>query len=189
MNQPTSSTLNFPMGDDRATGVTVALGDGGTLSVTYFSGNISLSAQVVFDVTGYFVGNSSGARYVPLTPARILDSRYGTGLSGPFPSQAARTFQVTGQGGVPSSATAVTGTLTVTQQTGLGYLYMGLAPMNQPTSSTLNFPIADDRANGATVALGDGGTLSVTYYSTNLSLSAQAIFDVTGYFVGNPSGG
>ena len=35
-----------------------------------------------------------GATYVPLTPARLLDSRFGTGLSGAFSSHVARTFGV-----------------------------------------------------------------------------------------------
>jgi hypothetical protein len=70
---------------------------------------------------------------------------------------------VTGQGGVPSNANAVTGNLTVTQQNSLGYLYIGPVAMDNPTSSTLNFPVRDDRANGVTVALGNGGTLSVTF--------------------------
>ena len=105
-------------------------------------------------MTGYFVPDSSGATYVALTPARILDTRNGTGLSGPFSSHAARTFQVAGHGGVPSNAIAVTGNLTVTGQTSNGYLFLGPVAMNNPTSSTLNFPVGDDRANGVTVALG-----------------------------------
>ena len=84
---------------------------------------------------------------------------------------------------VPSTATAVTGNLTVTQQTSLGFLYMGPIAMNNPTSSTLNFPVGDDRANAVTVALGTGGTLSVTYAASTLGPTAQVIFDVTGYFV------
>jgi hypothetical protein len=35
-----------------------------------------------------------------------------------------------------------------------------------PGSSTLNFPVGDNRANGVTVALGSGGTLSITYMAT-----------------------
>jgi len=77
--------------------------------------------------------------YVPLTPIRILDTRSNVGLSGPSSSHVARTFQVTGQGGVVASATAVTGNLTVTQQTSAGFLYIGPVAMNNPTSSTLNF--------------------------------------------------
>ena len=119
--------------------------------------------------------------YHALSPARILDTRDGTGLSGAFSSHLARTFQVSGRGGVPSNATAVTGNLTVTKQTSLGYLYIGPIARNNPTSSTLNFPTGDDRANAVTVALGAGGTLSVTYAAVP-GATAQAIFDVTGCF-------
>ena len=114
---PTSSTLNFPVGDNRANGVTVALGAGGTLSATYVAA--SGTTDLVFDVTGYFVPDPTGATYVALTPARLLDSRVGNGLSGPFSAGVPRTFQVTGRGGVPANAVAVTGNLTVTNQTAL----------------------------------------------------------------------
>ena len=133
-------------------------------------------------MTGYFTPDLSGARYVPLIPGRILDSRDGTGgLSDVFVSHVARTFTVIGHGGVPATATAVTGNLTVTQQTNLGFLAIGPVAQNNPTSSTLNFPLNDDRANAATVALG-GGTLSVTYAAPLAGKTAQVIFDVTGYF-------
>jgi hypothetical protein len=183
-NNPTSSTLNFPINDDRANGVTVALSAGGTLSVTYAAPTSGPTAHVIFDVTGYFTPNTSGATYVPLTPTRILDSRDGTGgLSGPFSSHVARTFGVSGHGGVPSGATAVTGNLTVTQQSNLGFLFIGPVAVNNPTTSTLNFPLNDDRANAVTVALGGGGTLSVTYAAPTPGPTAHVIFDVTGYFV------
>ena len=83
----------------------------------------------------------------------------------------------------------MTGNLTVTQQTSAGFLYIGPSPMNNPTSSTLNFPMGDDRANAVTVALGSGGSLSVTYAAPTLGPTAQVIFDVTGYFVARSSSG
>jgi hypothetical protein len=55
--------------------------------------------------------------------------------------------------------------------------------MDNPTSSTLNFPVGDERANAVTVALGAGGTLSVTYAAPTWGPATQVIFDVTGYFV------
>jgi hypothetical protein len=91
-------------------------------------------------------------------------------------------FQVAGNGGVPGSATAVTGNLTVTQQTRNGFLYIGPAAANSPTSSNLNFPLGDDRANSTTVALGAGGTLYVTYAAPAMGPTAHVIFDVSGYF-------
>jgi predicted secreted Zn-dependent protease len=183
VNNPTSSTLNFPVGDDRANGVTVALNGWGTLSITYVAPTLGPIAHVIFDVTGYFTPDVSGSVYVSLTPTRILDTRDGTGLVGPFKCHTSRKFQVTGQGGVAALATAVTGNLTVTSQTSLGYLYIGPNGPDNPTSSTLNFPIGDDRANGVTVALAINGTLSVTYVAPTLGPTAHVIFDVTGYFM------
>jgi hypothetical protein len=89
---------------------------------------------------------------------------------------------VTGHGGVPAGATAVTGNLTVTGQSSLGYLYIGPNATNNPTSSTLNFPLNDDRANGVTVALSSAGALSVTYAAPTLGPTTNVVFDVTGYF-------
>ena len=126
--------------------------------------------------------------YHALPPTRLLDTRDGTGgLSGPFTNHVARSFQVTGGTSlVPAGVTAVTGNLTVTGQTSKGYLFIGPDPMNNPTSSTVNFPLGDDRANGVTVALSATGSLSVTFVAPTNGPSGHAIFDVTGYFV--PSG-
>jgi hypothetical protein len=183
-NNPTSSTLNFPVGDDRANAVTVQLGSSDTLSITFVGPINGQSAQAIFDVTGYFTADMTGAVYVPLAPTRLLDTRNGTGgLSGPFTNHAARTFTVAGSGGVLAGATAVTGNLTVTGQTSSGYLFISPTATNNPTSSTLNFPLGDDRANAVAVQLGAGGTLSITFVAPSNGPAAQAIFDVTGYFV------
>ena len=176
---PTTSTLNFPVGDNRGNALTVALGAGGTLSATYIAS--SGTTDLVFDVTGYFVPDASGAAFVALPPSRLLDSRFGNGLSGKFSARAPRTFQVTGRGGVPANAVAVTGNLTVTNQTVIGAAYLGPDPIAFPTTSTLNFPVGDNRGNALTVALGAGGTLSATYIAS--SGTTDLVFDVTGYFV------
>jgi hypothetical protein len=55
-----------------------------------------------------------------------------------------------------------------------------LAPHSEkPFCVTLE---AATRANGVTVALGAGGTLSITYIASSSAARTQAIFDVTGYF-------
>ncbi len=125
----------------------------------------------------------AGATYHTLTPARILDSRTGLGFVGPLQEHVAKTFQVTGQGGVPANTVAITGNLTVTGQTSLGYLFLGPVATSYPTSSTLNFPLGDDRANGVTVALSGSGSLSVTYVAPVGGQTAHGLFDVTGYFM------
>jgi hypothetical protein len=54
--------------------------------------------------------------------------------------------------------------------------------MNDPTSSTLNFPVGDDRANSLAVQLNVAGGLSVTYAAPIPGPTAHVIFDVSGYF-------
>jgi serine protease inhibitor ecotin len=177
---PPTSTLNFPAGDDRANGVTVALRDDGTLSAT-FGGPAGSSTHLVFDVTGYFISDDSGAKFVSLTPARLLDSRFGNGLSGLFIRNVPRSFQVTGRGGVPVTATAVTGNLTTTGSNKAGWAYLGPDPLSNPPSSTLNWPAGDNRANGVTVDLGNTGMLSATLGGP-AGITSHFVFDVTGYF-------
>ena len=180
-SSPPTSTINFPVGDNRANGVITPLGAGGALWAVYKS-TTGATTQLVFDVTGYFTADATGASYVPLVPARVLDTRSSIGLSGPFHSHVARTFQVTGQGGVPSFATAITGNLTVTEQTAAGFAALDTVATNSPSTSTLNFPVGDNRANGVTTPLGGSGTLSATYGAAASTDTTALILDVTGYY-------
>jgi hypothetical protein len=191
---PSTSTLNFPKADNRANAVTISLGAGGTLWVTYV-GRAGTTADALFDVTGYFVANSSGSTYASLTPTRLLDSRAGTrqGLGASLRSGIPASFTVVDlspsdpAANVPPTATAVTGNLTVTNQTSAGFLSLTpTKPSGLPTTSTLNFPIGDNRANAVTIPLG-GGKLWVTFVGKSGS-RADVIFDVTGYFLGDASG-
>jgi len=79
---------------------------------------------------------------VPFTPTRILDTRSGTGLSSAFNSHLARTFGVSGIGVLPSYATAITGNLTVTGQTGNGYLFIGPAATKRSHEFDLSTSLA-----------------------------------------------
>jgi hypothetical protein len=191
---PTTSTLNFPKGDTRANAVTVPLGAGGKLWIA-FVGASGTRADVIFDVTGYFVGNSRGATYLPLTPNRVLDSRSPTrrGMSVSLTSGTPASFQVTGKSAdprlnVPSGAVAVVGNLTAVNTASAGYFSLTpTRPSGAPTTSTLNFPRGDTRANAVTVPLGAGGVLWVTFIGTG-GTHADAIFDVTGFFLPDVSG-
>ena len=150
----------------------------GTVDVTV-TGPGGTSATSSADQFTYLV---PGATYVSLTPARILDSRNGTGLSGTFTSTVPRSLQVTGVGGVPSGAIAVTGNLTVTNQTSAGYAALTTVSTPVPSTSTLNFPVGDNRANGVTAPLGSGGVLWITYVGSVGGATTDLLFDVTGYF-------
>ena len=189
---PTTSTLNFPTGDTRATSVVVALGPGGTLAVTYV-GAAGSSAQVIFDVTGYFVPGTSGATFMTLTPNRLVDTRSALGISSKLLAGKPRTFTVINRSTlasqkVPSNAIAVTGILTVTGQTAKGYLSLTpTSPTGTPATSTLNFPPAT-RGRHRSWSLWVRVARLPSPTSGAAGSSAQVIFDVTGYFVPGTSG-
>jgi hypothetical protein len=181
---PTSSTINFPLGDARANNVTLPLDANGDLSAVYKAGAGKTTA-LILDVTGYFLADDGGATYAPITARRVLDTRFGTGLGGKFFVNVPRQFQVTG-GTIPAGATAVTGNLTVVGQTKAGYVSLMPASDDTPATSTINFPLGDTRANGVTVPLSASGSLWAVFKASGGT--TDLIFDVTGYYVEGTSG-
>jgi hypothetical protein len=178
---PGPSTINFKAGDIRANNVVVPVNPDGTLSAVYIgSGNATVN--LVLDISGYFTA-SGGAQYNTLDPVRIMDSRSGTGLSGPFTANNARTLQVTGLGGVPAGAVAITANLTVTNQTFGGFAAVGPSIDASTNFSNLNFPMRDNRANGVTVPLAPDGTLALIYVAP-AGQTTNLLLDVTGYYMG-----
>ncbi len=67
-----------------------------------------------------------------MTPARLLDTRVGNGLSGTFSANTPGTFQVSGRGGVPAGATGVTGNVTVVNETSPWAVFLGPDPTASP---------------------------------------------------------
>ena len=188
---PATSTINFPTGDLRANNVTIPLGPGGKLGITYVA-RAGATTQVIFDVTGYFLPGASGASYFGVTANRVLDTAHKVGLVGALKAGVPSTFQVTGVGSqaalkVPAEAIAVTGNLTVVNATAAGYLSLTAVAAKTPATSTLNFPANDIRANGLTVPLGPGGTLGLIYVA-RAGATARVVFDVTGYFLPGATG-
>jgi hypothetical protein len=180
---PGTSTINVPEGDIRANGVTVPLAAGGNLDFMYWATDRGATTSVIFDVTGYFAAGE-GATYHAVTPYRVLDSRVNKGGSR-FTSQVEQTVTIaTSASGVPADAVAVTGNVTVVDQTFRGYVSVApsLTTRVVPGTSTINVPEGDIRANGVTVPLAAGGNLDFMYWATDSGATASVIFDVTGYF-------
>jgi hypothetical protein len=178
--------LNFPLGDTRANGVTVPLNVDGDVWIVYMASGGT--AHVLLDVTGYFRPSTTGTTFTPLAPVRVLDSRPGInkGLAGAFQPNVPRTLSIAGANSIPASARAITGNLTVVGQTRAGYLSITPNSTANPTTSTLNFPLADTRANGVTVPLNGQGDLSIVYKASGGS--THVILDVTGYFLDGTAG-
>ena len=176
------STVNAPAKDTRADGVTVALAPGGILSAVWV-GPAGSTADLVFDVTGYFVQGLGGAHFVPMEPVRLVDTRANLPFMGPIKSGVPVKVPIAGRGDIPVTAAAISGNLTVTAQTYAGYLTVSPAPTGTSATSTLNFPRGDDRANGFDVSLAPDGSLSVVYQAAIQSSTTHFVLDVSGYFI------
>lgn len=185
-SNPPSSVLNFPLGDTRANGVTLPLNADGDVWIVYMASGGT--AHVLLDVTGYFRPSTIGTTFTPVPPVRVLDSRPGInkGLSGAFEANKPRTLSIAGSPGISPNARAITGNLTVVGQTRAGYLSITPNSTATPTTSTLNFPLADTRANGVTVPLNGQGDLSIVYKASGGT--THVILDVTGYFLDGTAG-
>jgi N-acetylneuraminic acid mutarotase len=126
----------------------------------------------------------SPADFYTVTPCRLVDTRNSAGPAGgpALVAGAVRRFPATGGVcGVPTTATAVSVTLTVTQPTAQGYLalYPGDAA-GPPLVSNINFVPGVTRATNAVVLLArNGGTVNVKNGSAG---SVHIVLDVNGYF-------
>ena len=194
-----ATTINFVIGETRANNVTLGLSPAGTLSAAYRSSTAAATIDLMFDVTGYFTPDTSGATYHTLAPGRVVDTRptgsghANIGLAGKFANKIVRTFAVAGVKAigwssalVPSTATAVTGNLTVIDATSIGYVAVGPTIAAVPSTSTLNVAAGANVANGVTVALKSGKLQAV--WDGTAGSSADVIFDVTGYFTAGAGG-
>jgi hypothetical protein len=182
---PATSNLNFPVSDNRANGLYAPLDGTGKLWIVYKSGVTGAQTHVILDVTGYFVHDLTGLRFVPMNPARIMDTRSSAVLSqlhNPFNANSARVLAVDFHWGVPPGTDAVSGNLTVTGQTGGGFVAVSpTAPPPVPATSTLNFPLGDSRANGLVAPLNGSGDTFLVYVGAT-GKKTDLILDLSGYF-------
>jgi hypothetical protein len=143
-------------------------------------------AHALFDVTGYYLNDATGLSFVPLSPTRIVDSRIDQGFTNALNATTSKSFPVAGVSGVLSDAEAFTANLTVAKQTKGGFVSVtpeSIPSGSNPTTSTINFPKGDTRANGLAGPLNDAtGDAWVTYRTSPSSSTVEIIVDVTGYF-------
>jgi hypothetical protein len=118
--------------------------------------------------------------FVPLSPTRILDTRFGNGAPiGPVGPGSTLTVQVSGRGGIPATGIAsvvLNVAVTNTTVTG-GYLIVYPTEDPQPLAANLNWSRGQTVPNLLQVGLGSSGRLNI-YNGTG---TADVIFDVAGY--------
>ena len=178
--RPNASSVN---GVARATVANLVIAKVGS------GGDVCLYSQspthLIADVNGYF---APGGAYMPIVPARLMDSRPGSATvdgssagAGTIALGTVTSLTVNGRGGVPNAATVVLN-VTVTEPEAAGYVTAypcGPSPGNTdpPNASNVNFAAGQTVANGALVKVGTGGT--VCFYN---SQPTQLVVDVAGYF-------
>jgi hypothetical protein len=182
--RPVASNLNFVAGQTVPNRVVVKVGNMGQVSLFNFSG----AADVIVDVGGWFTDGSdttaTGGQFTGLTPARILDSRFGQGTTSAVGANGLIMVQVAGLGSVPPmTATvppkAVVLNVTVTNTTAASFLTVYPSDAaSRPTASDLNWTGGLTVPNLVVVKLGADGKIAIY----NLAGSTDVIADVVGWY-------
>jgi len=168
---PLASNLNFRAGQTVANAVVVGV-SGGRIAVFNPAG----STHVVVDVMGYFETGSAGARFTPVAPSRVRDTRDAPSTPvGPAGSMVVAVS--TPESGVPADATAVVANLTVVTPTAPSFVTVWPAGSPRPFASVQNSVPGMVRANQVTVGVGVSGMGQF-----NSDGSVHLVTDVTGYF-------
>jgi hypothetical protein len=171
--RPNASNLNFVRGLTIANLVVVPVGAGG--KVTLYNGSAG-SAQLFADVSGYFRAGDpvAAGAFGSLTPARVVDTRNG---SGPIAGKHSLTVAVAGQAGVPRTGiSAVVLNVSATQGSRSGHLTVYGAG-DPPNVSNVNYAVGQTVADLVIAPVAAG---KVTIYNGG-SGSVHVFVDVAGY--------
>ena len=171
--RPVVSTVNFSAGEVAPNAATIPLDGSGNLCV--FS---TTATHLVVDVNGYY-GTAGAARFTPIAPVRLMDTREGRGANGPLTGGQVVSLQIGGTAGVPSGVSAVTLNVTSTDATADGYVTVWACDGTRPVVSNLNPTRGRVRPNLVVTPVAADGT--VCFFTLN---PTQLVVDVTGYLSG-----
>jgi hypothetical protein len=167
--------------------VTVALGTGNAVTILNGAGGPAPgNTDFTLDLYGYYAptSSSSGDPFTPVTPARVFDTRSGSGYPGAGSTLtgagATVTIPIAGVGGVSSSAVAVDVNIAVTNTTATSYIecYPTGSPPS-PSTPSVNQNWNKGETLSTQVVLGlSGGSITCMNAAGNVDLTA----DVDGYY-------
>ena len=154
--------------------VVARVGLGGSIDLYNNSGAVHL----VGDVVGWFEpGSDVGLE--ALAPARLLDTRDGTGgIVGPIGPGQVIELQVTGRGGVSDDCEAVALNVTATEPSVGSYLTVWPTGEQRPLASSVNMAPRQTVPNMVLAKVGAGGRVSIF----NNSGTTHVVVDVLGCF-------
>jgi hypothetical protein len=183
--RPGVSNVNFIPGQTVPNRVEVKLGTNGQVDIFNFGGTV----DVIADVNGWYTDNSdplaAGGGTSGLIPARILDTRYGTGgFHAPIGPGGTIVLSVAGYGGVPpmntpAPPTAAILNVTVTNPTAWSHLTIFPGNLGQaPNVSDLNYVAGLTVPNLVVVKLDPSGRIGIY----NRYGSTEVVVDVMGWY-------
>lgn len=166
---------------------------------------IGAAVAVSLGAGGIALVNASGSpssTFVAVTPERVLDTRTGIGLAGPFESMIPRDLPVTGvvpttagdRSVVPAGATAVTLNVTGVSASAAGFISVRPGDASGPPStSNLNIEAGQIVPNAVTVQVPTSGSAAGTIQIVFDAYGAPGhttdiLIDVVGYFVAGGGG-
>ena len=187
---PSASNLNFLVGQAIPNAVTVKVGTDGKITLKNSSAG---SVDAIVDVNGFYKAGTAtqSGMFVPLSPARILDSRSGTGMpKGDFNAGYARMFnnyetvalKVAGATpNIPSTnVSAVVMNMTIANATQAGFLTTFPQGTVRPQTSSVNFARWQVVPNLVTVKLGTTGAVNIY---TMTAGQTNVVGDIAGYYI------
>lgn len=128
----------------------------------------------------WFTVGAAGARFTPVEPWRVMDTRQGLGARGPVVPGSPIVLHLGGVE-IPSEATAVVLNVTAANPAGNGNIRVyptPVGPNTPPLVSSLNVVSGVDQPNLVTVPLGNDGAVSLATDGT----VSHLIADVAGYY-------
>jgi len=144
---------------------------GAAIAVVLGSGGLAVA---------HAVSPSPAAMFHTLTPARVFDTRTGSGgvTAAPIPANGEIDVTVGGTNGVPIDATGVVLNVTVVNGTAASFLTVWPTGEVRPTVSSLNWSGPAATPNAVTAGLGTAGRISIY----NSAGTVDVLADVVGYY-------
>jgi len=182
---PGTSNLNPAPGAISTNMVIAKVGADGAIAVFNAAG----ATHVIVDVLGWF---PDGAGSVPITPARLADTRPGSSTvdgraagTGAVGAAGVLRVPVPGRAGVPGAGVGTVAlNITAVDTTAPTYLAVYPTGTARPATSNLNPEPGRIATNVVMTRVGEDGTISVY----NAAGSLNVIVDVLGWYPGTPGG-
>ncbi len=163
-----TSNVNFTAGQTIAASVLARPGADGRVCL-----RTSTAAHLVVDLQGVY---QAGGGFSPIAPKRVTDTRTAPGT----PLKPNTDFALA----APANASAVAVNVTGTASTAAGWIQAYPCGAKPPTTSTVNYDAAQNRANSAIIQVGTGGKVCFRSMSqTHLVVDLTATFTGKDYYV------